>query len=146
MKNFRLVVIVIVTLGFSLSTYGMSKKDPGTDLIEGIKVSADSFGIAVEIRNFKMAKDQLNAFFPLIKKEMKLAKKRYTELQKAGEKAEAKEEKIRLKRKEQIFDQLHAIVDVSPAALRVRSMNVKALVDEYVTLLPEETKLVSSSN
>ena len=86
MKNFRLVVIVIVTLGFSLSTYGMSKKDPGTDLIEGIKVSADSFGIAVEIRNFKMAKDQLNAFFPLIKKEMKLAKKRYTELQKAGEK------------------------------------------------------------
>lgn len=145
MKKFKFLLIVMMAVMVSIMANHATAKDVDDTLFEEIKMSADSFEIAVEQNNFRAAKEQLDVLLPLIKKELKVAKKRMTDFQKAGDKALAKEEKIRLKRKNEIHDHIHAIVDESAAGLRVKAKSLTSLVQEYVNLLPDDAQLVTSN-
>ena len=145
MKNIRFVMVVLALLMTNIIS--VKANDVGSDdaLIESIRASADSLEKALNTRNYKEARETLDILFPLFKREMKLAKKQASELKKAGSKAEAKSIESTLKRKEEITDKLHAMVDSSSAGLRIKANNVKTLVNEYVQLLEGDEALLTSN-
>ncbi len=145
MKNFRNLLIAFVVLVAGFRTHVATANGMDDKLIEDIKGFAESFEKAMEARNYAEAKDALDELFPLIKKEMKLAKKEVGLLEKSGEQEAAKAVDEALDRKTEIHDQLHAMVDASTAGLRARADNVMSLVSEYIELLEENQKLVSSN-
>jgi hypothetical protein len=146
MKNVRilLIALTVVFAGFSTSANGAENSDD--KLIDDIKAYADSFEKALDIPNYRAAKESLDELFPLLKKEMKMAKKQINEVEKEGDAEMAAQLENDLKRKEEIHEKLHSIVDASSAGLRVRADAVRALVSEYVDLLATPDKLVSSNN
>ena len=146
MKNLRFLMIALFGFAAIANAISLDAKAPDDELIAEIKLSADSFEKAVEKRNFKEAKEHLEALFPLIKKEMKQSKKYINELEKSGQKSAAKEIKATLKQKTEIHDKLHGIVDVSTAALRGRATAVSTLVKDYIDLLPKDDQLVSAND
>lgn len=146
MKNFRNLLIAFVVLVAGFHTQAATANGLDDKLIEDIKGFAESFKKAMDVRNYAEAKEALDELFPLIKKEMKLTKKEVSFLEKSGEQEAAKAMEEALDRKTEIHDQLHAIVDESSAGLRARADNVVTLVSEYIDLLEENQKLVSSNN
>ncbi len=146
MKNFRNLLIAFVVLVAGFHTQAATANGLDDKLIEDIKGFAASFEKAMDVRNYAEAKEALDELFPLIKKEMKLAKKEVGLLEKSGEQEAAKAVDEALDRKTEIHDQLHAMVDASTAGLRARADNVMSLVSEYIELLEENQKLVSSNN
>lgn len=146
MKNLRHLLVIGIGLMAVLISVRAEARTNDETLVEQIKMSADSFDIALEQRNFKLAKEHLEMIFPLIKKELKASKKQLHEFEKSGEKAKVKELKAALKQKTQIHAKLHAIVDNSSAALRVRSRDIQTLIADYVALLPADEQLVSAND
>lgn len=145
MKNVRNLLIVMITVLIAFSTNAIAAEKADDTLLEDIKTSSELFENALEVKNYKEAKEHLEVLFPLLKKELKLAKKHIQELKKTGESAQAKTEGKKLKRKGEINDKLHSIVEASSAALRVKADYVRSLVNEYNDLLEEQKQLVSSN-
>lgn len=145
MKNIKILLISMLAVLACFGSYAEAAEKSDAALVVEIMEATDSLNAALEIRNYKIAKQALDMLFPLMKKEMKLAKKQVSELKKSGEKAESKRVANLLKKKEAIHDKLHAMVDESSAGLRVKSLAVKTLVQEYVGLLDEDKKLISSN-
>jgi hypothetical protein len=146
MKNLKYLTFTLAAFFVSINFLFADAKDTDESLIDDIKLSASSFEKAIEQRNFKLAKEHLDVLFPLMKKELKLAKKQMHDAEKQGESAKASKLGESLERKIEIHDQLHVIVEASSAALRVKADDAQALVTEYIDLLAEKEQLLSSNN
>lgn len=146
MENLKVLLVALVVLiaGVSASANGTENSDD--KLIDDIKAYAQSFEKALDVPNYKAAKESLDELFPLLKKELKMAKKQVHDVEKEGDAEMAAQLENDLKRKEEIHDKLHSIVDASSAGLRVKADAVRALVSEYVELLATSDQLVSSNN
>lgn len=90
---------------------------------------------AIEARNFQDARNVLEELMPLMKEELKQNKKHLSELKKAETpEQDPSEFEKQMVRKKQIFDTLKETVDISPAALRVKSESIRKNVKEFVSL------------
>lgn len=143
MKNLKMVLVAVALVFVGITNAQAASLGGEETLIEEIRQAADSFQVAMEIRNYKVAHEQLDVLFPLMKRELKVVKKRIGELQKSGGEVAAKQMQKDYDRKEEIMNLLASIESSSNVALRVKSDDMKALVNEYVDLLIEEEHLVA---
>ena len=90
---------------------------------------------AIEKRNFQEARMAIEKLLPLMKSTLKEEKKLIHELKKA-EKPELDPELLQKKydRKVELYDSLKKLVNISPAALRVKAKLVKEEVNEFIEL------------
>lgn len=106
----------------------------GTDS-EEYQILANKLQQALEHRDYKEAKLSLTALLPLMKEDIKEFKREVSEAKKADVKAdEIKKMKDTLKRKNEIFESLEHLLNVSPAAIRVRAKQVITIVGEFEEL------------
>jgi len=85
---------------------------------------------AVEARDFHQVKELLIELMPVLEEDIRKSKKYYGEVKKSAEKEEVKLIKEKLNRKVEIHDDLDHLLEVSPAAVRVRSSQIVKLVKE----------------
>lgn len=90
---------------------------------------------AVASRNFQDARAVLDVIMPLMKDELKEAKKTLSSLKKEDSPSENPEEYAsRLQRKTELYNDLRELVDSSPAALRVRAEAISRDIKEFIDL------------
>ncbi|MEM9340618.1 MAG: hypothetical protein AAGA66_17925, partial [Bacteroidota bacterium] len=90
----------------------------------------------------KEAKHSLGDLLPLMKEDIKEFKKTISEAKKSGtDSDQLKQMKQTLKRKSEIYDSLEHLLNVSPAAIRVRARQVVTIVGEYKEI---STKYIAS--
>ncbi|MEQ8473135.1 MAG: hypothetical protein RIC35_18210 [Marinoscillum sp.] len=90
---------------------------------------------AIDARNFQDARNALEEIMPLMKEELKHNKKELSDLKKSDEpEKDPTEFERQINRKKELFDSLKETVDISPAALRVKSESIKKDVKEFVSL------------
>ncbi len=97
-----------------------------------------AFTKAVESHNYRDAKSSLQELLPLMKSDIKVSKKSIHLLKKEGDKDLLKQAASDLERKEEIYKSLSHLVDVSPAALRVKANQILELVVEFDGLVVSE--------
>lgn len=97
-----------------------------------------AFTKAVESHNYRDAKSSLQELLPLMKSDIKGSKKSINALKKEGDATLVKQAENDLERKEEIYKSLSHLVDVSPAALRVKASQILELVVEFDELVGEE--------
>ena len=68
MKNFKILFIAFIVLTTCFHSAKGVSKNSDNNVVEDIRSSADSFGKAIDVRNYKVAKEQLDLLFPLRKK------------------------------------------------------------------------------
>ena len=146
MKTFRIFKHTLAVLLLAFLSQQVIAKDTDDTLHEDIKSAAETFEKAIDQRNFKVAKEQLDVLFPLMKKEFKEAKKQIHAFEKDADLVSAGLLQKSLDRKVEIHDQLHSLVEASSASLRVQAEDAKALVLEYKELLEAKIQLLSSLN
>ena len=86
---------------------------------------------AVEQRNFQKVKVLLTDLMPLIKENIKKDKKSFQELKKSESKETLTLLEEKINQKSEIYDKFSHILKVSPAAVRGRSSQILALLDQY---------------
>lgn len=90
---------------------------------------------AIEVRNFQEARNAIEQLLPLMKDVLKSDKKTLAELKKADEPEVSPEEfEVDMKRKTELYNSLKKLVNISPAALRVKADLIKKEVKEFVEL------------
>lgn len=97
-----------------------------------------AFAKAVGNHNYRDAKSSLEELLPLMKTDIKDSKKSIHTLKKEGDKDSLKQAVNDLERKEEIYKSLSHLVDVSPAALRVKANQILELVVEFDGLVETE--------
>ena len=144
MKNVKFYMVLGSLIAVCTAFDSIASKDIDKNLLKDIRTSANSFDKSISTRNFKAAKEELLALYPLMKKEFKEAKKLIHSLEKDGNSSNAEKLRISLDRKLEIHDKLHGLAEASSASLRVQADDAKALVREYLGLLEEKQQLLSS--
>lgn len=129
MKIMRL--FLALTLLFVV--YNAQSAEKSEDFIK----AKQAFTKAVESHNYRDAKNSLQELLPLMKSDIKLSKKSINSLKKEGDAAVVKQAQSDLERKEEIYKSLSHLVDVSPAALRVKATQILELVVEFDELVAE---------
>ena len=97
-----------------------------------------AFTKAVESHNYRDAKTSLEELLPLMKTDIKGSKKSISSLKKEGDASLLKQAVNDLERKEEIYKSLSHLVNVSPAALRVKANQILELVVEFDELVALE--------
>jgi hypothetical protein len=146
MKQIARLVALYVAFAMVFSLEAQPTSDKENELLEAIQEKMGSIESALEVRNFKDAKEQFEDLMPLMKKEMKSKKKSIHLLEKEGESAQATELQKTLDRTVEIQEQLSSLLGGSSAALRAKSTDAKSLIKEYQGLLVNDLKLLSSNN
>ena len=95
----------------------------------------DAFTKAIEKNNYRDAKGSLQELLPLMKQDLKDTKKNLSRLKKQGDQTLLSEASRSFKRKSEIFKELEHLVDISPAALRVKANQILKLVLEFDELV-----------
>lgn len=130
MKTIRLFAVVAL---MTTATFAFS--NAGSEDFAKAKAALEQ---AVEKHNYRDAKGSLQELLPLMKSDIKQSKKAINALKKQADRTILKDALDNLKRKEEIFKQLEHLVDISPAALRVKATQVLDLVLEYDELVEVE--------
>ncbi len=122
----RILLFMLLMLT-SVSTYASSENESIQELSSQLKE-------AMEVRNFKMAKDILHDMIPLMKKEIKESNKLIGKAEKGMDVGieDLGTFKKELQEKERILDYTQRIMNISSAALRASSNELMAKIDEYV--------------
>ena len=94
----------------------------------------DELTTAVKNRNFAHAKEVLHELMPIMKEDIKALKKEFSTSKTSMAEENLEEFALVIDRKKEIYSQLHHLMNVSPAALRVESQKVLLLVDEFQEL------------
>ncbi len=90
---------------------------------------------AIDGRNFHDARETIEELMPLMKEELKRNKKTLASLKKEVQPEISPEDfQKSLIRKTELYNSLKDLVDVSPAALRVKSELIKKEVEEFIEL------------
>lgn len=131
MKNMKILltaIVVIVSQSVAISNDTLSSNSKlSYEMLEAAKV----INSALEVRDFQGAREGTVSLLSLIKKDLKKSRKRMTDLKKQDDMDSLKTEKAVYKRKQEIFESLTHLIEVSPAALRVKSNELAAMVLEY---------------
>lgn len=128
MKNTYHLFVMLLVLG-SLNVKAAGAKGLAGDY----SVAKDKLAEAVGNRNFKAAKMLLTDLMPIIKENIKETKKE-AHTRKTEEGFDLAKLHDALDRKKEIYSTLHHLVNVSPAALRVKSAEVISLIEEFEQL------------
>ncbi len=102
-----------------------------TEKSEDFVKAKQAFTKAVENHNYRDAKSSLEELLPLMKTDIKQSRKSINALKKEGDATLLEQVKDGLERKEEIYKSLSHLVDVSPAALRVKAAHILKLVVEF---------------
>ncbi|REE01265.1 hypothetical protein [Marinoscillum furvescens] len=90
---------------------------------------------AIEVRNFQEARNAIEQLLPLMKDVLKSDKKTLAELKKSDDpEANPEEFEEDMKRKAELYNSLKKLVNISPAALRVKAELIKKEVKEFIEL------------
>lgn len=124
-QAYKLLVVLLFIPFLSFSAEGLSSS---------YSVAKDKLGEAVENRNFQEAKHILHDLIPLMKEHLKDSRKEIM-----AKKSELNGEELssliqETNRKKEIYNRIHHLMNVSPAALRVKSKDVLSLVEEFEKL------------
>ncbi len=95
----------------------------------------NDLNLAIEDRNFKLAKDVIQNLFPLMEDEVKKNKKSLSKLRKEGSEEEVSAYRESLDRKTELVKSMKHLVDASPAALRAKAPSVLKMVQEFGELM-----------
>lgn len=102
---------------------------------ESFEVLSEKLEQAIEVRNFHDARQVIEDLMPLMKQSLKEDKKTLSSLKKdLYPEINPDEFEKKLNRKNELYDSLKKLVDVSPAALRVKSELIKKEVQEFIDL------------
>ncbi len=101
---------------------------------EAFNSKRTELGKALDNRNFSKAKSILKELFPLIKKDIKEGRKEYSRAEKANS-ADLDDIKRVLSMKNDLYESMKSLVDVSTVALRARSDDFKLMIDQYGDLM-----------
>ena len=141
---FRFAVVIVLlapSLSFAHVAFYIEN-----ELMEEIISTAHKFEKAIEVRNFKVAKEQLELLFPMMKKEIKSVKKDLHLMEKEGDQQSAEALGQSMARKLEIESALQGIVEGSSAALRVQSDRALQLVQEYLNMVDHTQLLLTPNN
>ena len=140
-----LTVLALSFVCFESSAFDSTR--PYEEVAVEINDQAFLLGEALEAPNYVAARETMDVLFDLFKEEIKLTKKVIHDLERNDEEDRAAQMQESLDRKEEIHEQLHAMLDSSRAGLRAKATQVQVLVDEYVSLLTtSQEELISSNN
>ena len=122
----RILLFMLLMLT-NVSTYASSENESIQELSSQLKE-------AMEVRNFKVAKDILHDMIPLMKREIKESYKLISKAEKGMDVGieDLGAFKKELQDKERILDYTQHIMNISSAALRASSNELMAKIDEYV--------------
>lgn len=131
MKSHRQILITLLIWACSIPAYSSS----GGDEKANFEKLSDKLDKAIEERNFQAARETIEELMPLMKEELKRDKKILSEIRKEGSsELDSETFEKRLVRKTELYDSLKKLVDVSPAALRVKSELIRSEVQEFIKL------------
>lgn len=127
----RQLVLTLLSLMLTVSVLGNS----GDREKEEFEQLSEKLEEAIEVRNFHDARATMEELMPMMKKELKEDKKLLSELQKAdAPETDPVVFKQQLERKTELYNSLKKLVNISPAALRVKAQLIKAEVNEFIEL------------
>lgn len=126
----RILALILSFFTFVLSAQAVSVSDE-----ESFEMLSDKLHKAMEVRNFHVARETIEELMPLMKQQLKEDKKTLSVLKKADEpEIDPKTFEKNYKRKTELYESLKKLVNVSPAALRVKSDLIKKEVKEFIDL------------
>ncbi|MEM6829948.1 MAG: hypothetical protein AAF551_05495 [Bacteroidota bacterium] len=132
----------IITTTFILSAMIITTSLFANTNTDEYQKTASKLQGALENKDYKEAKHSLGDLLPLMKEDIKEFKKTISEAKKSGtDSDQLKQMKQTLKRKSEIYDSLEHLLNVSPAAIRVRARQVVTIVGEYKEI---STKYIAS--
>ena len=126
----RTLALLLIFFTFMLTAQASSVNEE-----ESFEILSKKLEKAIEIRNFHVARETIEELMPLMKKELKEDKKILSELKKeSSPEQDADSFEKNLKRKTELYESLKDLVEVSPAALRVKSEVIRKQVQEFIDL------------
>lgn len=126
----RQLMIALLVLLFAVPAFCWS----GGEDKETLELLSTRLNEAIDSRNFHDARETIDELMPLLKDQLKDDKKFLAELKKESDTSAASTFEKNLNRKTELYESLKKLVDVSPAALRVKADQIKSDVKEFLDL------------
>lgn len=102
-------------------------------LHNSLKKVCGQLEIAIDNRKFADAKELINELLPLLKRDIKEAKKILSAFNKSGS-DEAVEFQNNYNRRSELYKSAKALIESSPAAIRVKGKDLIVMLNEYLDL------------
>jgi hypothetical protein len=135
MKKISILIILLVysTLGFTAS-----KTPSNSNNIESFNQLFSQLESAVAARNFIEVREVLEALMPIMKEDIKLSKKMMSTVKKDG----ITQDKLNIltenyNKKNEIYETITHLMEVSSAALRVKATVIVAQTDSFRSMMEE---------
>jgi hypothetical protein len=135
MKKISILIILLVysTLGFTAS-----KTPSNSNNIESFNQLFNQLESAVAARNFIEVREVLEALMPIMKEDIKLSKKMMSTVKKDG----ITQDKLNIltenyNKKNEIYETITHLMEVSSAALRVKATVIVAQTDSFRSMMEE---------
>jgi hypothetical protein len=135
MKKISILIILLVysTLGFTAS-----KTPTNSNNIESFNQLFSQLESAVAARNFIEVREVLEALMPIMKEDIKLSKKMMSTVKKDG----ITQDKLNIltenyNKKNEIYETITHLMEVSSAALRVKATVIVAQTDSFRSMMEE---------
>lgn len=133
MRIFKMIVLLIGVVFVSTGAPNAATNDAS---IENFMVLSEQLENAVDARNFQKAREIVDELLPLMKEDIKNSKKTLSSLKKEeNPKITEKEYEKLYDRKVVLYDSVKHLIELSPAALRVKSALIVSEVDEFIKLM-----------
>jgi hypothetical protein len=135
MKKISILIILLVysTLGFTAS-----KTPSNSNNIESFNQLFSQLESAVAARNFIEVREVLESLMPIMKEDIKLSKKMMSAVKKDG----ITQDKLNIltenyNKKNEIYETITHLMEVSSAALRVKATVIVAQTDSFRSMMEE---------
>ncbi len=127
-----LTFVAICIVNFQISIAG-GLTDNEAEQFHKKRVDLDE---AIERRNFQEAKLVLDDLFPIMKRDIKSSRKLLSQLEKKENPSiDPDQFKENLNRKEELFESMKSLVNISPAALRAKASYFVEMIQQYDILM-----------
>ncbi|MFH6982943.1 hypothetical protein [Marinoscillum sp. 108] len=129
-KSSRLIIVALIALTYAFPAFCLGGGEEAN-----FQTLSQKLENAIEERNFHEAREAIEELMPLMKEELKKDKKTLSELKREeSPEMDPTEFEKKLVRKTELYDALKELVNISPAALRVKSERIKTDVKEFIDL------------
>ena len=137
MKSLQKATLIVAVLSLVLIGFNTNAKTGKGDKEEGIQSLFGKLEKAVNGRHFENAKEAVNKMLPLMKKDIKEGKKMLSSWDKGVNKSKLDKQTFasQLVTKNEIYTSTKALINSSPAAIRVKGKKLVDLLNEYMTLV-----------
>lgn len=133
MRRFKIVALLIGLAFISLDLTNAASNDVS---IESFMALSKKLEEAVSARDFHKAREVVDELLPLMKDDIKNSKKVLSALKKEENPPIAEEEYKKMhNRKIELYDSIKHLIELSSAALRVKSTLIVDEVDEFINLM-----------